>query len=233
MSWFQRLKQGLTRSTEKVKTQFTEVIGKAKLEAEDLEKIEEALILADMGPQSAADISAEMAKRRFEKGITEDSLMDALAEEIALLLQPVAEPLQMHAKGVNTVLVVGVNGGGKTTTIAKLARQYVDQNKKVVLAAGDTFRAAAVEQLKIWGARIGVDVVTAPHGGDVAGLVFDAMSRAEDVRADILLIDTAGRLHNKHNLMQELSKIVRVMKKKIQRRHIMFCWCWTVARGKM
>lgn len=214
MKWLQRLKKGLTRSSAAVKDQLHEVFGKAHLDEEDLEKIETALILADIGVKSALDIVDSMRKRRFEKGINEDALMSALAEEISILLEPVCTPLTLNPEGLTTILVVGVNGSGKTTTIAKLAHRYAAEGKKVALAAGDTFRAAAVEQLKIWGKRTGVDVITAPGGSDAAGLVFDAMTRAEDTRADLLLVDTAGRLHNKHNLMQELGKISRVMTKK-------------------
>ncbi len=214
MKWLQRLKQGLSRSSDKVKDQLHEVFGKSHLDQDDLEKIETALILADMGVSAALDVVEAMSKRRFDKGISEESLMTALAEEIAVLLEPVCQPLKLKDEGLTTILVVGVNGSGKTTTIAKLAHQYVSEGKKVALAAGDTFRAAAVEQLKIWGERANVDVITGPEGSDAAGLVYDAISRAEETSADILLIDTAGRLHNKHNLMQELEKITRVMKKK-------------------
>lgn len=212
MKWFSRLKEGLSRSTGRVKEQLVDVFTKSKLEAEDLEKIEETLILTDLGPKAAAQIANAMGKKRFEKGIDEQSLMRALADEMATLLQDVAKPLTLKPGILNTLLVVGVNGSGKTTTIAKLASQFHAQNKKVVLAAGDTFRAAAVEQLQIWGNRAGVEVVAAKQGGDAAGLVFDALTRAQN--ADVLLVDTAGRLHNKHNLMQELEKIVRVMGKK-------------------
>ena len=214
MKWFQRLKDGLSRSSEKVKDQLHEVFGKAHLDEDDLEKIETALILADIGVASALDIVESMRTRRFEKGIDEESLMTALAEEIASILEPVCSPLTLNPEGLTTILVVGVNGSGKTTTIAKLAHHYSAQGQKIALAAGDTFRAAAVEQLRIWGERTQVDVITAPHGSDAAGLVFDAMTRAEETQADILLVDTAGRLHNKHNLMQELGKINRVMGKK-------------------
>jgi fused signal recognition particle receptor len=179
-----------------------------------LESLEELLITADMGVETALKLSARLAEGRFGKRVSTAEIKQALAGEIAKVLDPVARPLPLYAKRPQVVLVVGVNGSGKTTTIGKLASQLKGAGKSVVIAAGDTFRAAAVEQLQIWGERAGVPVMTAPQNSDPASLAYDAMTRAEADGADILLIDTAGRLQNRADLMEELAKIVRVIRKK-------------------
>ena len=179
-----------------------------------LESLEDLLIGADMGVETAQRLTANIAEGRFGKRISTAELRGALATEIARIMGPVAKPMPIYATKPQVVLVVGVNGSGKTTTIGKLASQFKAAGKTVVIAAGDTFRAAAVEQLQIWGTRAGVPVLTAPEGSDPASLAFDAMTRAQETGADLLLIDTAGRLQNRADLMEELSKIVRVIRKK-------------------
>jgi fused signal recognition particle receptor len=179
-----------------------------------LESLEEVLIRSDMGVDAAVRISANIAEGRYGKKIATSELQAALAGEVARIMDPVARPMPIYPKKPQVVLVVGVNGSGKTTTIGKLASQFKAAGKSVVIAAGDTFRAAAVEQLQIWGTRAGVPVLTAPEGSDPASLAFDAMTKAEADGADLLLIDTAGRLQNRQDLMEELSKIVRVIRKK-------------------
>jgi fused signal recognition particle receptor len=179
-----------------------------------LESLEELLITADMGVETALKLSARIAEGRFGRRVSTDEIKQALAGEIAAILEPVARPLPLYAKRPQVVLVVGVNGSGKTTTIGKLASQLKGAGKSVVIAAGDTFRAAAVEQLQIWGERAGVPVMTAPQNSDPASLAYDAMTKAEADGADILLIDTAGRLQNRADLMEELAKIIRVIRKK-------------------
>ena len=184
------------------------------LDDDMLEELEELLITSDMGVETSMKISARLAEGRFGRAVGADEIKQALAAEVAKILEPVARPLPLYPKRPQVVLVVGVNGSGKTTTIGKLASQLKGAGKKVVIAAGDTFRAAAVEQLQIWGERAGVPVLTAAQGSDPASLAFDAMGRAEADGADILLIDTAGRLQNRADLMEELAKIVRVIRKK-------------------
>ena len=179
-----------------------------------LESLEELLIEADMGVDTAMRVAANIAEGRMDRRISATELKVALADEVARIMAPVARPLPLYAKRPQVVLVVGVNGSGKTTTIGKLASQFKAAGKSVVIAAGDTFRAAAVEQLQIWGTRAGVPVLTAPEGSDPASLAFDAMTRAQETGADLLLIDTAGRLQNRADLMEELAKIVRVIRKK-------------------
>jgi len=178
-----------------------------------LESLEELLIASDMGVDTALRVSANIAEGRMGRRISVPELQDLLAAEIARIMDPVARPLPLYPKTPQVVLVVGVNGSGKTTTIGKLASQFRAAGKSVVIAAGDTFRAAAVEQLKVWGERAGVPVLTAPEGSDPASLAFDAMKRAEADGADLLMIDTAGRLQNRADLMEELAKIVRVIRK--------------------
>ncbi|WP_431299125.1 signal recognition particle-docking protein FtsY [Tabrizicola sp. BL-A-41-H6] len=179
-----------------------------------LESLEEMLIQADMGVDTAVRVTANIAEGRFGRKISTPELRAALATEVARIMGPVARPMPIYPKKPQVVLVVGVNGSGKTTTIGKLASQFKAAGKTVVIAAGDTFRAAAVEQLQIWGQRAGVPVMTAPEGSDPASLAFDAMTRAEAEGADLLMIDTAGRLQNRQDLMEELAKIVRVIRKK-------------------
>ncbi len=189
-------------------------VRRRKLDDDALEQIEDVLIMADLGPAAAARLAGNLGKSKFDKAVSSEEVREALAEDIAGILEPVARPLTIDpARKPHVVLVVGVNGSGKTRTIGKLAKQYVDQKLKVSLAAGDTFRAAAVEQLQIWGARAGAQVMAREPGADAAGLAFDALKDAAERGDDVLLIDTAGRLQNKADLMAELQKIVRVVKK--------------------
>ncbi len=214
LGFFSRLKEGLTRSTQKLTEGITAVFKKRTLDDAALEELEDILITADLGTDVAARIIANFRRTRFGREVTDDEIRTALAEEIAAILAPVARPLEINrALKPHVVLVVGVNGTGKTTTIGKLAQQYRAQGLKPVLVAGDTFRAAAVEQLQIWGERTGATVISAAPNADSAGLAFDGVTRARAENADVLLIDTAGRLHNKSALMEELSKIIRVLKK--------------------
>ncbi len=213
--WLSRLRDGLTRSSSRIADGITGIFTKRKLDDTALEELEELLIAADLGPATAAKLVANLARTRFGKEVTPDEVRGALAADIAAILAPVARPLALVPGAAPTVvLVVGVNGSGKTTTIGKLAKQYRDEGRKVVLAAGDTFRAAAVEQLKIWGARTGATVVAGEAGADPAGLAYDALETARAEGADVLLIDTAGRLHNKADLMAELQKVIRVLRKR-------------------
>ncbi len=179
-----------------------------------LEQIEELLIASDMGVDTALSVTANMAEGRFGRKLSTAEIQDLLSAEIARIMEPVARPMPLYPRKPQVVLVVGVNGSGKTTTIGKLASQFRAVGKKVIIAAGDTFRAAAVEQLQVWGDRAGVPVMTAPEGTDPASLAFDAMERAQREGADLLMIDTAGRLQNRTDLMEELAKIVRVIRKK-------------------
>lgn len=217
LGWFQRLKQGLAKTSSKLTDGVQGVFtGKRRLDDDALEELEEVLITSDLGPATAAKLTAELAKTRFDKEVDADEVRRALAQSIAEILAPVAQPLEAGsdpAKKPHVVLVVGVNGSGKTTTIGKLAHQLREQGKSVMLCAGDTFRAAAIEQLQIWGERTGAKVIARATGADAAGLAFDAYKQAQQDGVDVLLIDTAGRLHNKKDLMEELSKIVRVLKK--------------------
>jgi len=184
------------------------------LDDDMLESLEELLIASDMGVDTALRVTANIAEGRLGKRLSVDEIKDLLAREIARIMEPVAKPMPLFARKPQVVLVVGVNGSGKTTTIGKLASQFRAAGKSVIIAAGDTFRAAAVEQLQVWGERAGVPVMTAPEGSDPASLAFDAMTRAEAEGADLLMIDTAGRLQNRADLMEELAKIVRVIRKK-------------------
>ncbi|WP_391481569.1 signal recognition particle-docking protein FtsY [Nereida sp. NH-UV-3] len=187
---------------------------KRVLDDDMLEQLEELLIASDMGVDTALRVTANMAEGRIGKRLSTAEIKSLLAGEVARIMEPVAKPMPLYAKKPQVVLVVGVNGSGKTTTIGKLALQFKNAGKKVVIAAGDTFRAAAVEQLQVWGERADVPVLTAPEGSDPASLAFDAMIKAEADGADLLMIDTAGRLQNRADLMEELSKIVRVIRKK-------------------
>ncbi|AUQ65998.1 signal recognition particle-docking protein FtsY [Phaeobacter inhibens] len=184
------------------------------LDDDMLEQLEDLLVGADMGVDTALRVTANMAEGRLGKRLSTREIKELLAAEVARIMEPVARPMPIYAKRPQVVLVVGVNGSGKTTTIGKLASQFKAAGKKVVIAAGDTFRAAAVEQLQVWGDRAGVPVLTAPEGSDPASLAFDAMTRAQEEGADLLMIDTAGRLQNRADLMEELAKIVRVIQKK-------------------
>ena len=212
--WFSRLKAGLSRSSSKLTDGIGGIFTKRRLDAAALEELEELLITADLGVGCAASLTAELARDRFDKDISPEQVRRALADQIADILEPVARPLALDpAHSPHVVLVVGVNGTGKTTTIGKLAKQWRDEGHEVMLAACDTFRAAAIEQLEVWGERSGCAVVAAKPGADAAGLAYDALTRAREAGADVLLIDTAGRLHNKAELMAELEKISRVLKK--------------------
>ena len=214
LGFFNRLKEGLTRSTQKLTTGIAAVLTKRRLDDAALDELEEGLIAADLGPAAAAQIIAAFRRSRFGLDVTEPEIKQALADEIAAILAPVAQPLVLDpALKPHVVLVVGVNGGGKTTTIGKLALQYREQGLRAVLVAGDTFRAAAVEQLQVWGSRTGAPVVSGTHEADAAGLAFNALTKAKAEGADVLLIDTAGRLHNRAVLMEELRKMIRVLRK--------------------
>ncbi|WP_163849302.1 signal recognition particle-docking protein FtsY [Pseudooceanicola aestuarii] len=185
-----------------------------ELDDDMLEQLEDLLISADMGAETALRVTANMAEGRLGQRLSTAEIKSLLAQEVARIMEPVARPLPIYPKKPQVVLVVGVNGSGKTTTIGKLASQFRAAGKSVIIAAGDTFRAAAVEQLEVWGQRAGVPVLKADHGTDPASLAYDAMTKAEEDSADLLLIDTAGRLQNRADLMEELSKIVRVIRKK-------------------
>lgn len=211
---FARLAQGLKRTTSSISDGVTSIFTKKKLDAASIDDLEELLIRADLGAALAGDIAAAVGKGRYDKEISADEVRTILADEIAAILKPVEAPLaDGHIKPF-VVLVVGVNGAGKTTTIGKIASHYRRQGKKVVLGAGDTFRAAAIEQLQIWGQRTGSTVIARPTGADAAGVAFDTLATAQNEGADIVLIDTAGRLQNKAGLMAELEKILRVLKKR-------------------
>ena len=214
-SWFSRLKAGLGKSSAKIADGISGLFtGKRRLDDDMLEELEDQLVMAELGPATAAKLTANLAKARFDKEVSAEEVRQAFAEDIAGILEPVARPLTVNGgRKPHVVLVVGVNGSGKTTTIGKLAKALRDEGHIVMLAAGDTFRAAAVEQLKIWGQRTGSPVVARDTGADAAGLVFDAMREARDQGIDVLLVDTAGRLQNKEYLMAELEKVVRVIAK--------------------
>ncbi|WP_310474226.1 signal recognition particle-docking protein FtsY [Sandarakinorhabdus sp.] len=213
MSWMGRLTQGLAKSSKRLADNITGLAtGTLPLDDDRLDAIEEALIAADLGPAVAGRIRARLGDQKFAKGIDEAGIRQVVAEEVEAILAPVALPLEVTHRP-QVVLVVGVNGSGKTTTIAKLASQWQAGGKSVMLAAGDTFRAAAISQLQIWADRIGVPIVAGEQGGDAAGLAFDAVKRAMDEGIDLLIIDTAGRLQNKAGLMDELAKIKRVIAK--------------------
>ena len=212
--WFSKLKAGLSKSSTKIVGGISDIFTKRKLDDDALEELEDVLITADLGPATAAKLTSALAKGRYDKEISDDEVRRFLAAEITEILEPIAKPLEIRADvKPHIVLVVGVNGSGKTTTIGKLAQHYKEQGKKVMLAAGDTFRAAAVEQLQIWGQRTGCDVVAGKTGADASGLVYGAIEQAKAASCDILLVDTAGRLQNKKSLMAELEKIVRVINK--------------------
>ena len=213
-SWLGRLKAGLSKSSSKLVGGISGIFTKRKLDAAALEELEEVLITADLGPATAAKLTADLAATRFDKEVSDHEVRAALADGITTILDKVAVPLEIvPGRKPHVVLVVGVNGSGKTTTIGKLAQQYKGAGYNVMLAAGDTFRAAAVSQLQIWGERAGCRVIAGKQGGDAAGLAFDAVQTAKAEGADILLIDTAGRLQNRTDLMAGLEKINRVIKK--------------------
>ena len=212
--FFSRLKEGLSRSTQKLGDGLSAVVTRKRLDEAALEELEEVLIAADLGPAVAARVIASFRRSRFGRDVTDQEVKDALAEELTAILAPVAVPIELDpAHRPHVILVVGVNGTGKTTTIGKLAQGWGQQGVRCVMVAGDTFRAAAVEQLQIWGERTGTPVVSGPPNTDAAGLAFDALTRAQADAAEVLLVDTAGRLHNRAALMDELGKIIRVLRK--------------------
>jgi fused signal recognition particle receptor len=215
LGWFSRLRAQLSKTSQRLSGDIAALFTKRKLDAETLRELEDVLIQADLGVETAMRIAEALSKGRFDKEVDAADVRAVLAAEVERVLAPLAKPLEVSpAHRPHVILVVGVNGTGKTTTIGKLAQRFVQEGKKVTLAAGDTFRAAAVDQIKIWGERSGAEVVAGAVGADAAGLVFDALTRARDNGSDVLLIDTAGRLQNKDVLMQELEKVVRVMRKR-------------------
>jgi fused signal recognition particle receptor len=213
-SWFQRLRQGLSKTSNELAQSISGIFTRRKLDAETLGELEDLLIQADLGVETAARIVDALAKSRHDKEISTEEVRAVLAREVEHVLAPVAQPLLIaRGEGVQVVLVVGVNGTGKTTTIGKLARSLASQGSKVMMAAGDTFRAAAIDQLRIWGERTGAEVIARHVGADAAGLAYDALIQARERNCDVLLIDTAGRLQNKQALMDELEKVIRVLRK--------------------
>lgn len=211
-AWAEKIFGGFRKTSERLAENLAGAVTKSRLDDAQLDDIEDALILSDLGPRAAARIRERLAGERFERGVDEDAIRQAMAREIAEILRPVAKPLEIVAfPRPQVVLVIGVNGSGKTTTIAKLAHLFQEQDYGVMLAAGDTFRAAAIEQLAVWAGRIDVPIVRGPEGGDPASIVFDAVKAATDQGIDALIVDTAGRLQNKRELMDELAKIRRVL----------------------
>jgi fused signal recognition particle receptor len=214
--WFKRLTAGLKKSSNAISSGVTGIFTKRKLDDETLEELEDLLITTDLGVSVAAKLTETLAKDRYDKEISDEEVKTVLADEVTKILEPVAKPLVPHADNrPHIILMAGVNGAGKTTTIGKLAKQFREEGKSVMMAAGDTFRAAAVEQLQVWGERVGVPVITKELGTDAAALAFEAVDRAIQNNIDVLLIDTAGRLQNRNELMDELAKVVRVIGKKI------------------
>ncbi len=212
--WFSRLKAGLTKTSSKLSEGITGLFTKSKLDADTLDDLEDVLLQADLGVETATRITDALSHGRYAKGISQEDVRTVLADEVERVLVPVAKPLELDgALKPHVILVVGVNGAGKTTTIGKLAQQFKRAGQSVMMAAGDTFRAAAIDQLKIWGERTSAPVVAHKVGADAAGLAFDALKAAQEAQSDVLLIDTAGRLQNKQGLMDELEKVVRVLRK--------------------
>ena len=211
-SWSDRLLGGFRKTSERLGENLSGIVGKTRLDDGQLDALEDALILSDLGPRAAARIRDKLAETRFERGADEAAIRQAVAEELAAILRPVAKPIDIVAfPRPQVILVIGVNGSGKTTTIAKLAHYFQEMDYSVMLAAGDTFRAAAIEQLAVWADRVGVPIVRGPEGGDPSAVVFDAVKEATDKGIDALIVDTAGRLQNKRELMDELAKIRRVL----------------------
>ena len=214
--WFTRLKKGLKKSTSAVSDGISGIFTKRKLDDDTLEELEDLLITADLGVSVAGKVAAALSKDRYNKEISDEEVKEILATEIESILAPVAKPLTIDPTNKpHVILMAGVNGAGKTTTIGKLGKKFKEEGKNVMLAAGDTFRAAAVEQLQVWGERVGVPVITKEIGSDAAALAYEAMERAINENVDVLLIDTAGRLQNRDELMAELAKVVRVIGKKM------------------
>jgi len=214
LSWWRRLSGGLKRTSSSLGAAVADLVTKRKLDRAMLEDIEDVLLRADLGTEVAARIATAVGVGRYDKAITADDVKTVVASEVEQVLAPVAKPLVVDAlKKPFVILVVGVNGSGKTTTIGKLAAKFAAEGRKVMLAAGDTFRAAAIEQLKVWGERTKSAVVAGAQGSDSASLAFNALSAAREGKLDVLLVDTAGRLQNKAELMNELEKVVRVIRK--------------------
>ena len=210
--WLDRMRGGFRKTSDRFGENLTGLFTKAALDPQTLDEIEEALIASDLGPAAAARVRTRLAGERFERGLSEAEVKRIVADELSKILQPVAVPLEIDAfPRPQVILVVGVNGSGKTTTIAKLAHLFLEQDYSVLLAAGDTFRAAAIGQLRIWAERIGVPIITGPEGGDPSAIVFDGVKKATAEGIDVLIVDTAGRLQNKKGLMDELAKIRRVL----------------------
>jgi fused signal recognition particle receptor len=211
-SWYERMRLGFRKTSDRLGDNLTGLITRSALDETTLDGIEEALVASDLGPRTAAKVRARLASERFERGLSEEAVRAVVAQELEAILAPVAEPLEIDAfPRPQVILVVGVNGSGKTTTIAKLAHLFQEQDYSVLLAAGDTFRAAAIEQLQIWADRAGVPVIAGPEGSDSSAIVFDGVRKATAEGIDVLIVDTAGRLQNKKNLMDELAKIRRVL----------------------
>ncbi len=214
MSWAARLTQGFRRTSAKLTENLGSLIGADRLDDVSLDQVEDALIAADLGPDTARRIRNRIRDARFPPGATANDVRKVMAEELAAILRPVSKPIAITGfPRPHVILIIGVNGSGKTTTIAKLTHRLKFDGYKIMMAAGDTFRAAAIDQLGVWGDRLDVPVVSGVEGGDPAGLVYDAMKRATDEGTDVLIVDTAGRLQNKRELMDELAKIKRVLGK--------------------
>ena len=210
--WHEKLLGGFRRTSDKLGENLTGLFTKTALDRETLDEIEEALIASDLGPATAARVRARLADERYDRGLDEASIREIVAQEIEKILSPVAKPLEIEAfPRPQVILVIGVNGSGKTTTIAKLAHLLQEQDYSVMLVAGDTFRAAAIGQLKVWADRIGVPIIMGKEGGDAAGLVYEGVKQGTATGIDVLIVDTAGRLQNKRELMDELAKIKRVL----------------------
>lgn len=214
-SWFQRLKDGLKKSKDAISGGISDIFTKRKLDDDTLEELEDLLITADLGINTAARVTKKLANQKYDKEISAEEVKTVLAEEVSAILTPVAKPLDLNrGHKPHVILMVGVNGSGKTTTIGKLAKKFKAEGKSLMLAAGDTFRAAAIQQLVVWGERSGVPVVAGKEGGDAASVAFEAMDRAVTENIDVLIIDTAGRLQNKAELMEELKKVVKIIARK-------------------
>ena len=214
MSWLKKLTSGLSKTSAKVTSSLSSLLGRSSIDAASIEEVEDALISADLGTAAAARLAERVRRHKFDGEVTAQALAGALSDGITEILEPVAAPLRPGAENKpHVVLLVGVNGSGKTTTAGKLPQQWRQGGKSVMLAAGDTFRAAAIEQLQIWGERTGTEVIAGTQGGDAAALAYQALEKARSQSSDVLIIDTAGRLQNRTELMDELAKIVRVIRK--------------------
>jgi len=212
--WLARLRAGLSRTSSRLSDGIGGIFSGRKLDESALEELQDLLIISDLGVETAAKLSAELARTKFDKEVSADEIRTALADQVTKILEPVAKALTTDPANLpHIILVTGVNGSGKTTTIGKLAKLLKEDGKSVMLAAGDTFRAAAIEQLKIWGERTGCPVVASAQGSDAASLAFEAIEAARAENVDVLIIDTAGRLQNRDDLMQQLQKVIRVIAK--------------------